>query len=879
MFLGTFVAAGGGACSSSSEPTGGPECVYASDCAAPDVCVEGTCGPQCRSSADCADGYECRADTCERVAGGGSGGAAPECIYNSDCGGDDVCNDGKCAPECKGDRDCIDGYHCAASRCLRDDGHAASVTSGSATTGTSSSTGTGGGSSSSSSSGTGGGGGDPTCSDGQKNGDETDLDCGGACAPCASGAGCSAAADCASGRCEGAICQVAACDDGVQNGAESDTDCGGPSCDKCPQGAACNATADCAVGSCKAGTCAPPSCADGIKNGTETDADCGGACAPCDNTKNCAVAADCKSGTCAGQVCQAPSCLDGVKNGTETDKDCGGPACGDCLPGKSCTSGADCSSGVCKAAVCQSATCGDGIENGGETAPDCGGPACEPCADGEGCAVGSDCASGVCQSNACAATHVLTVERAGSGVGVVESQPAGIDCGEVCSASFIESATIALTATPAANSTFQGWSGGGCVGVNACIVTMDQAKSVTAQFDSANTGALEWEKTPAAGGFLGGAAIDGSGNVVFGGTFSGSMNLGGGPLDSSSWDAFVAKFTKTGAHVWSRRFGLGAFEFGIDVATDAKGDVILLATSSPNVSFGGPVLNCGSGVLAKYAASNGAHLWSRCVNGTPTDLALDPSGNPVVTGSIGDFDYFLEKYAAADGSAVWAKSFTQQVIDNYFDGPRVAVDASGNVAMVGRFVGTKSVGGPALTSVGAADIFVAKYNSSGTHQWSKRFGDTYDDGPRGVAFDAQGNIVVGGYFHGTIDFGGGPVTAAGSTDGFLLELTPSGGYAWVNVFGSASADVVEAVAVAPDGTVLATGAVSGPTNFGSGVQPYTAGTDAFVTKHSGSGELLWATVWGTIGADRGRGIAAGADGRAAVTGEAQGALFMRVLAP
>src|SRR5207244_8204372 len=62
-----------------------------------------------------------------------------------------------------------------------------------------------------------GGGGDlakPTCSDGVKNGDETDRDCGGACAACADGAACAKAGDCTSGVCSAAVCAAPACRDG-----------------------------------------------------------------------------------------------------------------------------------------------------------------------------------------------------------------------------------------------------------------------------------------------------------------------------------------------------------------------------------------------------------------------------------------------------------------------------------------------------------------------------------------------------------------------------------------------------------------------------------------------------------------------------------------
>ena len=75
----------------------------------------------------------------------------------------------------------------------------------------------------------------------------------------------------------------------------------------------------------------------------------------------------------------------------------------------------------------------------------------------------------------------LTVQAAGAGSGSVSSSPAGINCGQLCSASFAGGTAVTLTASPAANSFFAGWSGA-CTGVGACKVTLTKNISVTATF-------------------------------------------------------------------------------------------------------------------------------------------------------------------------------------------------------------------------------------------------------------------------------------------------------------------------------------------------------------------------------------------------------------
>ena len=80
-------------------------------------------------------------------------------------------------------------------------------------------------------------------------------------------------------------------------------------------------------------------------------------------------------------------------------------------------------------------------------------------------------------------SHTLTVSRAGSGSGNVSSSPAGVDCGASCQQSFGAGTQVSLTATPAAGSSFAGWSGSGCAATGACRITLGQDTSVTASFN------------------------------------------------------------------------------------------------------------------------------------------------------------------------------------------------------------------------------------------------------------------------------------------------------------------------------------------------------------------------------------------------------------
>ena len=180
------------------------------------------------------------------------------------------------------------------------------------------------------------------CGDGERSGNETDVDCGGECLPCADELACVRGQDCVSGVCFNNACRAPQCDDGVQNADETGVDCGG-GCPACEAGAPCSGASDCVSGVCTDGVCAPAGRADEVSNGAESDVDCGGDCAPCDVGRACGGPADCASGVCPDGRCATPRCGDGVVHAGEFCDD------GDEIDENDCTNS------------CTVAICGDGV--------------------------------------------------------------------------------------------------------------------------------------------------------------------------------------------------------------------------------------------------------------------------------------------------------------------------------------------------------------------------------------------------------------------------------------------------------------------------------------------------------------------------------------
>lgn len=79
----------------------------------------------------------------------------------------------------------------------------------------------------------------------------------------------------------------------------------------------------------------------------------------------------------------------------------------------------------------------------------------------------------------------LSIQAAGAGGGTISSNPAGINCGPTCSASFTSGSQVTLTETAGTNSSFGGWAGGGCSGNSStCELTINKSQQVVATFDS-----------------------------------------------------------------------------------------------------------------------------------------------------------------------------------------------------------------------------------------------------------------------------------------------------------------------------------------------------------------------------------------------------------
>ena len=321
-------------------------------------------------------------------------------------------------------------------------------------------------------------------------------------------------------------------------------------------------------------------------------------------------------------------------------------------------------------------------------------------------------------------------------------------------------------------------------------------------------------------------------------------------------------------HLWSQSHGSpDGVEVGWSVAVDAAGNVFVTGQFFDGANFGGIDLQNPGGsfntFIAKYNAA-GIHQWSRgysaTTNSSSNAIKVDGAGNVIVTGpfrgtsnfgggglvSAGNDDIFLVKFST-DGVLQWSQRFGAAGEDF---GLALAIDGSNNVFLTGYFSNIVSFGGVNYASAGLADVFIAKYNSAGVHQWSRRSGGLGDDAGRGLAVDGSGNVFMTGSFVGNVDFGGGLLVPAGGVEIVLAKYGGvAGAHQWSKRFGNTSDDYGTSVAVNAAGHVFVTGWFTGLMNMGGANLVNLGFTDVFLARFDGVGTHVWSQRFGGSGED------------------------------
>jgi parallel beta-helix repeat protein len=246
-------------------------------------------------------------------------------------------------------------------------------------------------------------------------------------------------------------------------------------------------------------------------------------------------------------------------------------------------------------------------------------------------------------------------------------------------------------------------------------------------------------------------------------------------------------------------------------------------------------------------------------------LKLDSGGNvewqKTYGGTGNDYAYSIQQ--TQDGGYVVAGERSSSSTSSY--AWVLKLDSSGNIQWTNAYGGIGSdyaysirqtqdggyivAGGTGSFSAGGSDAWVLKLDGSGNIQWAKAFGAIGNDYAYSIQQSQDGGYIVAG---GTESFG------AGGSDAWVLKLDGSGNVQWAKAYGGISNDYAYSIQQAQDGSY----AVAGETeSFSAG------GSDAWLLKLDGSGNVQWAKAYGGTGNDYAYSIQQTADSGFVIAGE------------
>ena len=345
--------------------------------------------------------------------------------------------------------------------------------------------------------------------------------------------------------------------------------------------------------------------------------------------------------------------------------------------------------------------------------------------------------------------------------------------------------------------------------------------------------------------------VDALGNVYVTGEFqadvdfnpnSGIFNLS----SNGSSDAFIQKLDANGNFVWAKSIGGPSNESGNSIFIDRYDDVYVTGSFKSTVVDFDPsnatfdmITNGDRDIFIEKLDGEGNFIWAKSFGGPGYDhgnsITADSYGNVFVTGyfsqtvtfdpsspaftlnSKGLEDVYVLKINSK-GEFEWVNSAGGSGYDN---GNSITTDVYGNVVVVGSFRNSVDFDPGAdpliLTSNGDTDGFVQKLNTYGNLIWAKAIGGTEADVCYSVATDMNSNIIISGYYKGSVDFYQNPIypelISNGGKDIFIEKLDDKGAVIWAASMGESMDDESYAVTTDFMGNPHATGYFNATVDF------------------------------------------------------------------
>jgi hypothetical protein len=328
-----------------------------------------------------------------------------------------------------------------------------------------------------------------------------------------------------------------------------------------------------------------------------------------------------------------------------------------------------------------------------------------------------------------------------------------------------------------------------------------------------------------------GVAVATDGSVYVTGT---TLSFGQGGRD-----AFLLKYAVDGSLVWQRTYGTApdasstADEFGTGVAVAADGSVYITGQYRDGNLF-----------LVKFD-SGGNLIWQKTygVNGVfPSGVAVAADGSVYVAGGsfndgVGQGDAILVKFSPK-GALVWARTWGGANFDVARD---VAIGTDGGIYVAGE-----------TNSFLANDAFLVKFRPDGTVAWDRDWATT-----NGVQFGLTAAFGVGTGPDGGVYFTGNTFDIGAKKNIILVKFDASGNLLWEKIggpgFGAGLDVAANADFVYVTGNLLVD-------------DPNATGGNAFVARYFPDGKAKDADAWGGNDNESGEAIAVAPDGSVVAAG-------------
>jgi hypothetical protein len=350
-------------------------------------------------------------------------------------------------------------------------------------------------------------------------------------------------------------------------------------------------------------------------------------------------------------------------------------------------------------------------------------------------------------------------------------------------------------------------------------------------------------------------AVDVAGNVIMCGDFYTALKLGTTYPSAGFEDGFVAKFDPNGNLLWVHQLGDVRPDRAWDVTTDLVGNVIVVGHMSAG-------MNDQDAIIAKYAPDGTEKWFKRFGAGdmhyqTAISVSVNLSKEIFVAGEFdgafslggatlqptGGVTFFLAKFDQ-NGNHLWSKALLTRTPYAY-NLSGLATGSDGQTTFTGVLLDSLDLGNGVLTSAGSYDIFLGRFDTDGNALWSKRFGDAQDQIVQALAINGTNQIALAAATNGSVNFGGGTLTAAGDYEPVIAVLNASGNHVWSKIYNGSSNQYATSLTWASNNDLLVVCRGTGTLDFGGGPRTIAGPiSGVWLTRLYGtSGTHRWSTTY------------------------------------